>query len=323
MGGVGSEKLLIKINLNINRKEIKMNNKQKWTAESISDQTGRVAIVTGSSSGIGYVAARVLAEKNTEVIIAVRNQQKGNRAVEKIKTQNPNVDVKVMILDLASLKSVKHFADEFKQKYNKLDLLINNAGVMVPPYSKTADGFELQFGTNHLGHFALTLQLLDLLKNTKNSRLVNVSSNAHNMGRINFEDLNWEKRKYKAWSAYGDSKIANLYFTYELKNHLSKHGSNPKVTAAHPGWTATDLQRHSGLSSFFNPFFAMKTEQGALPTLRAAIDENAESGDYFGPDGWQGWRGYPVKVESNKLSHDQNIGKKLWDVSEELTGIKL
>jgi NAD(P)-dependent dehydrogenase (short-subunit alcohol dehydrogenase family) len=224
-------------------------------------------------------------------------------------------------LDLASLKSIKSFADDFKAKYSKFDLLINNGGVMMPPYSKTEDGFELQFGTNHLGHFALTAQLMNLLKNTENSRVVNVSSGAHNYGNINFDDLTWEKRKYKPMSAYGDSKIANLYFTYELQNRLSKDGSNPMVTAAHPGWTATELQRHSGLFEFLNNFFAMKIEQGTLPTLRAAFDGNAQSGDYFGPDGFREMRGYPVKVESNKLSHDKEIAKKLWNVSEELTGV--
>ena len=296
--------------------------KQKWVVNNITDQSGRVVIVTGSSSGIGYEAARVLANKNAEVIIAVRNQQKGDNAVQKIKDQNQKANVKVMLLDLASLDSVKKFTDEFKQKYSRLDLLINNAGVMIPPYSKTKDGFELQFGTNHLGHFALTGHLFDLLKNTSNSRIVNVSSAAHKYGNLDFEDLSWEKRKYKSWTAYGDSKIANLYFTYELQNRLSKNNSSTIATAAHPGWTATDLQRHSGLFEFLNRFYAMKTEQGALPTLRAATDETAQSGDYYGPDGWQEWRGYPVKVDSNKLSQDNEIAKKLWDVSEELTGIK-
>lgn len=296
-----------------------MNNK-KWTADNIPDQKGRVAIVTGSSSGIGYEAARVLANKNANVIIAVRNLEKGKAAIEKIKKENQNADVKVMLLDLASLKSVKKFAKEFKQKYNKLDLLINNAGVMIPPYSKTEDGFELQIGTNHFGHFALTMQLLDVLEKTINSRIVNVSSAAHKYGNINFNDLNWENRKYKSWKAYGDSKIANLYFTQELGRKLSN--KKVVVTAAHPGWTETDLQRHSGLFSFLNKFFAMDQEQGALPTLRAAIDEDVQTGDYFGPNGWQEWKGYPVKVGMNDLAKDKTIAKKLWEVSEELTNIK-
>ena len=295
---------------------------QKWDANDIPDQKGRITIVTGSSSGIGLEAARVLASKNVTAVIAVRNLEKGSHAADKIRVLHKNADVHVMELDLANLDSVHAFTKVFKEKYNKLDLLINNAGVMIPPYSKTKDGFELQFGTNHLGHFALTGLLIDLLKKTEGSRIINVSSAAHKYGNLDFNDLNWEKRIYKAWRAYGDSKISNLYFTYELKRKLEKENSKIKVTAAHPGWTATDLQRHSSIFEFMNGFFAMKTWQGALPTLRAATDETAESGDYFGPNGWQEWRGYPQKVESNALSHDKTIAAKLWEVSEGLTGIK-
>jgi NAD(P)-dependent dehydrogenase (short-subunit alcohol dehydrogenase family) len=295
--------------------------KNKWTSENIPDQTGRIAVVTGSSSGIGYEAARVLANKNAKVIIAVRNAQKGESALQKIIAQNANADVSVMILDLANLKSVKEFTNEYKSKFDQLDLLINNAGVMMPPYSKTTDGFELQFGTNHLGHFALTLQLLDVIEKTENSRIVNVSSMAHNYGNLDFDDLTWEERSYNKMKSYGDSKIANIYFTYELQNKLDKKGLKVKVTAAHPGWTATELQRHAGLFDFLNNFFAMKIEQGALPTLRAAIDPEALGKDYYGPDGWKEMRGDPMRVKSNELSHDKEIAKKLWDVSEELTGV--
>jgi NAD(P)-dependent dehydrogenase (short-subunit alcohol dehydrogenase family) len=296
--------------------------KENWDANNIPDQKDKIVIVTGSSSGIGHEAAGVLANKNAKVIIAVRNPDKGNKAIKKIKSRNSNTRAEVMILDLADLESVNKFAEDFNKKYKRLDLLINNAGVMIPPYTKTKDGFELQFGTNHLGHFALTGLLIDLIKNTKDSRIVNVASNAHKFGSLDFNDLHWENRSYKAWQAYGDSKIANLYFTYELQRKLDNAGFNTKVTAAHPGWTATDLQRNSGLFEFFNKFFAMKPEMGALPTLRAATDNNASSGDYFGPKGRREWRGYPVKVESNKLSHDKDIAAKLWEVSEELTGTK-
>lgn len=299
-----------------------MKKNQKWTAENISDQKGRVAIVTGSSSGIGYEAARVMANKNAEVIIAVRNQVKGDAALRQIRGQNPNADVKVMLLDLASLKSVKNFANEFKQNFTRLDFLINNAGVMVPPHSLTEDGFELQIGTNHLGHFALTLQLLDVIQKTSNARIVNVSSQAHVFGDINFEDLTWEKRKYKKWKAYGDSKIANLCFTNELGRKLAETGTNTKVTAAHPGWTATELQRHSGSSFLLVKLFAMKTKQGVLSTLRAAFDDNVKSGDYFGPDGFLEIKGYPVKVKMKDRAKNETIVKRLWDVSEELTGVK-
>jgi NAD(P)-dependent dehydrogenase (short-subunit alcohol dehydrogenase family) len=178
----------------------------KWTTENIPNLSGKVAIVTGSNSGIGYEAAQVLANKNAEVIIAVRNQEKGEKAVEIIKSQNSKVDIKIMQLDLASLQSIQNFADEFKKSHTRLDLLINNAGVMIPPYSKTEDGFELQFGTNHLGHFALTGLVLEIIKGPPNSCIVNVSSSAHRFGNLDFDDLNWETRKYNAQRAYGDSK---------------------------------------------------------------------------------------------------------------------
>jgi len=299
-----------------------MNKNKRWTAENIPSQKGRVVIVTGSSSGIGYEAARVLANKEAKVIVAVRNMEKGEVAKAKIINQNKNADVEVIKIDLSDLSSVKSFANEFVKNYDKLDILINNAGVMIPPYSKTKDGFELQMGTNHFGHFALTLQLLDLIKSTPNSRIVNVSSGAHKFGNINFDDLNWENRKYKPMSSYGDSKIANLYFTSELAKKLSGNDNNILVTSAHPGWTATDLQRHSGFFDFMNGFFAMSIPQGTLPTLRAATDLEAQSGDYYGPHAFGEWRGYPIKVEPNKLAKDESIAKKLWDISEELTKVK-
>lgn len=299
-----------------------MSKNKHWTAENISDQKGKVVIVTGSSSGIGYEAARVLANKNAKVIIAVRNLEKGEKAKAKILAQNENADLLVMQIDLSDLSSVKSFAEEFNQKFNKLDILINNAGVMIPPYSKTKDGFELQFGTNHLGHFALTLQLLDLIRKTPNARIVTVSSGAHKFGNINFNDLNWETRKYSAWRAYGDSKIANLYFTSELSKRIGDEDNKILVTAAHPGWTATELQRHSGLFEFLNGFFAMSIEQGTLPTLRAATDPDVQNGNYYGPHSIGEYRGYPVIVQPNALAKDESIAKKLWKVSEELTNIK-
>jgi NAD(P)-dependent dehydrogenase (short-subunit alcohol dehydrogenase family) len=295
-------------------------NETKWDGNNIPDQSGKIAIVTGSSSGIGYEAARVLVNKGAKVIIAVRNPVKGNTALDKIKAQNEKADVEYMNVDLSNLDSVNEFVKEYKNSFDKLDILINNAGVMVPPYSKTKNGFELQMGTNHFGHFSLTLQLLDIIKRTPNARIVNVSSSAHKYGNINFDDLKWEKRKYKGWKAYGDSKIANLYFTFELQKKLE--GTDIKVTAAHPGWTATELQRHSGLFDYLNRFFAMSIEQGTLPTLRAAIDENIKGGDFFGPDGFMEMKGYPVKVEPNDLAKDTAVAKKLWDVSEELTNVK-
>ncbi|MEH2059344.1 MAG: SDR family NAD(P)-dependent oxidoreductase [Nostoc sp.] len=295
---------------------------QKWNAENIPSQKGRVAIVTGSSSGIGYETARVLANKQASVIIAVRNLDKGNKALAKILQQNKDADVKVMELDLANLASVKNFAENFQKNYLRLDLLINNAGVMIPPYSKTTDGFELQFGTNHLGHFALTGQLLQLLIGTEGSRIVNLSSSAHIMGKIDFDDLNWEKRSYDKWKAYGDSKLASLYFTYELDRKLKDNGIDIIVTASHPGWTATELQRTWGFMEYLSSIFAQDITMGALPTLRAAIEADLKGAEFFGPNGFMTMRGYPIKAETNKLSKDKAIAKKLWVVSEKLTGVK-
>lgn len=291
----------------------------KWDINNIPNQNGKVVIVTGASSGIGLEAAKALAGKNAEIIIAVRNMEKGKTAADNIKNTHKNAKVKLMNLDLAELNSVRSFAAAFKEKYNRLDLLLNNAGVMMPPYSKTKDGFELQLGTNHLGHFVLTSLLVDLLKNTQGSRIVNVSSNAHKFGNILFNDINWEKRKYSSWRSYGDSKLANLYFTYELKRRFENAGINIIVASAHPGWTATDLQRHSGIFEFFNGIFAQKISMGALPILYAATMPDVKSGYYYGPSGWQEWRGYPKKTESNQLSHNKNIAAELWAVSEELT----
>ncbi len=293
-----------------------------WTAENIPNQKPRVAIVTGSSSGIGFEAARVLAGKGATVVIAVRNLEKGKAAAEKIDAEFKDADLHILELDLANLESVKEFAGNFNEEYSRLDLLINNAGVMIPPYSKTKDGFELQFGTNHLGHFALTGRLLDLLIATANSRIVNVSSGAHRYGNLNFDDLNWEKRKYKQWTAYGDSKIANLYFTFELDRKLKESNIGVLTTAAHPGYTATDLQRNMGFATILNGLFAQSIEMGTLPTLRAAFDDAAKGGEFYGPDGLMGMRGFPIKVESNDLSQDQEIALKLWEVSEELTGLE-
>jgi NAD(P)-dependent dehydrogenase (short-subunit alcohol dehydrogenase family) len=295
--------------------------KKKWDSTKIPDQRGRVAIVTGASSGIGYETARVLAEKNATVIMAQRSLEKGNAAAEMIRSENAAADIEVFELDLASLDSVRRFAERFKESYSRLDLLINNAGVMMPPYTKTTDGFELQFGTNHLGHFALTGLLLERIRNTPGSRIVNVSSSAHHYGNLDFDDLNWGKRSYRKMRAYADSKIANLYFTNELQRRLDEAGVNTMVTAAHPGWTATELQRHAGVLKFLNRFVAQDITMGALPTLCAATAEDAGACDYFGPEGWREMRGHPKKVEVNPRAKDTEKAKKLWEISEKLTGI--
>lgn len=294
----------------------------KWDASTIADQKGRVIIVTGSTSGIGKETARVLAKKNATVILAVRNVKKGEAVAGEIRQAYPAADVSVRELDLANLASVRAFAESFKGDYDRLDVLINNAGCMMCPCSKTEDGFDMQMGTNHLGHFALTGLLMPLLKDTEGSRIVVLSSGAHAFGNIDFSDMNWDKRSYNTQRAYGDSKLANLYFTYELARRLQNNGNNPRVTAAHPGWTATELQRHSGLMRFLNVFFAQSVEMGALPTLRAAFDDGANAGDFFGPEGMFHMRGYPVVQDSSELSHDAGIAKELWKVSEEMTGVR-
>jgi NAD(P)-dependent dehydrogenase (short-subunit alcohol dehydrogenase family) len=296
--------------------------KSNWNADQIPDQKGRIAIITGATSGLGKEAARTLGIKNATVIMAVRNLQKGEGVVSEITAQHPGADVQVRELDLGSLSSVRSFAHSFQKDFNRLDLLVNNAGVMMCPFSTTEDGFEIQMGTNHLGHFALTGHLMPLLKRTPGSRVIATSSTGHKMGNIDFGDINWEKRKYNTRKAYADSKLANLYFTYELVRKLESEGSNPMAVAAHPGWTSTELQRHSGLFMFLNRFFGQGAETGTLPTLRAAIDTEAIPGDYYGPSGFMEMNGHPVKVKSNKLSHHLENAKKLWEMSEALTGVK-
>lgn len=290
-----------------------------WSAAEIPDQAGKVAIVTGASSGLGRETARVLAGRNAKTILAVRNVAKGKAVADEIRKAHPGAEVVVRELDLASLASVKSFAAGVIADEQRLDLLINNAGVMLTPYAKSEDGFELQLGTNHLGHFALVGHLMALLKATEDSRIVVLSSIAHAGGNIDFEDLNWERRAYRAGRAYGDSKIANLYFAYELARRLKGIAGAPRVMAAHPGWTNTELQRHSGILQLLNPVFAQDAGMGALPTLRAAFDETAKPGDYFGPSRWFGLCGPPVKVKSNRRSYDTKIAGRLWHVSQELT----
>lgn len=293
----------------------------RWTADRIGDQARRRVVVTGATSGIGKEAARVLAGKNAAVVIAARNMQKAQATVDEIRAGYPKADVSCRELDLSSLKSISAFAASYADEFDRLDVLINNAGVMIPPYSKTEDGFEIQLGTNHLGHFALTGHLLPLLKKTPGSRVVVVSSMAHRSGKLDFSDLNWETRPYKTGKAYGDSKIANLHFGYALAAKLKDSGGTPMVVAAHPGWSSTELMRHSNIVTLMSKIFAQPGDMGALPTLRAGFDDAAAAGDYYGPANLFGMRGHPVKVTSNARSHDTQIAAQLWRQSEELTGV--
>lgn len=294
----------------------------KWNTNDIANQNNRTVIITGATSGLGKEAAKVLASKNATVIMAVRNTIKGELVATEIKKAFPNAKIEVRHLDLGSLNSVKAFSENMNASYDHLDILINNAGVMACPFSKTEDGFEIQMGINHLGHFALTGLLMPLLKKTIGSRIVVTSSVAHRQGNIDFEDFHWNTRKYNSWNAYGDSKLANLYFAYELSRKLIDDLNAPLVVAAHPGWTKTELNRHSFLFKVLNPFFAQHVAEGTLPTLRAATDENAKTGDYFGPSGYQELKGSPIVVKSNVNSYNESNAKRLWELSEQMTGIQ-
>jgi NAD(P)-dependent dehydrogenase (short-subunit alcohol dehydrogenase family) len=292
-----------------------------WTFDDIPDQTGRTALVTGANSGIGLETARMLARKGAKVVLACRSLEKGRAAVEQIAADKPSGEVSLEALDLADLDSVSAFAKTFAANHPRLDLLVNNAGVMVPPLTRTKQGFELQMGTNHLGHVALTAHLLPLVEKTGGSRVVVVSSGVHHMGKIDFDDLNWETRSYSAMQAYAQSKLANLLFALELGRRLGASGSAVRVTSAHPGWTATELQRTAGVARLFNPIFAMKAHDGALPTLRAATDSAAETGSYWGPSRFFEMNGPPERARINAKARDEAVALRLWDVSEKLTGV--
>ena len=289
----------------------------------VPDQGGRTAVVTGANSGIGFETARVLAEHGATVILACRDVTRGEAAAARIGGPGP---VAVQHLDLGSLASVRTAASDIHERHQRLDLLINNAGLMMPPYGTTSDGFERQFGTNHLGHFALTGLLLDLLLPTAGSRVVTVSSNMHRAGRLNFADLQSAQR-YRRVAAYGQSKLANLMFSYELQRRLAAAGARPSALAAHPGTAITALTRYfppavdRAYHAIGQPI-AQQPQFGALPTLRAATDPGARGGEYYGPDGWLEFKGHPRRVSSSARSHDEQAQRQLWQESERLTGVR-
>jgi NAD(P)-dependent dehydrogenase (short-subunit alcohol dehydrogenase family) len=303
----------------------------RWTQNDIPDQGGKTVVVTGGNSGIGYEAALALAGKNADVILTARDLTKGERAAEEIRKQYPQSKVTVAALDLADLKSVRAFAETFLASHKNLDLLINNAGVMAIPHRRTVDGFEMQFGTNHLGHFALTGLLLPVLKATPNARVVTVSSFVHTSGNIHFDDLLWEK-SYDRWGAYAQSKLANLLFAYELQRRFAASQINAISVGCHPGYAATNLQavgpQMSGsaislwMSNLGNLIFAQSQRMGALPTLFAAVSPQVNGCDYIGPGSLGGMRGYPHKIKSTQRSYDESLAKRLWKASEELTAVK-
>jgi NAD(P)-dependent dehydrogenase (short-subunit alcohol dehydrogenase family) len=299
----------------------------KWTAADIPDQSGRIAVVTGANSGIGFFAARDLARAGARVVLAVRNADKGAQAARAIQAVVPNAEIEVGSLDLTSLASVRSFADWFAREHDGLDLLINNAGVMAAqPRQVTSDGFELQLGTNHLGHFALTGLLLDRMAGRDDARVVTVSSGAHRMGRINFDDLQSE-RGYGRWRAYGQSKLSNLLFAFELDRRLRAAGSNIRSLAAHPGYAATNLQFAAAprvdrmFMSLGNKIIAQSAEMGSLPLLYAATHPGLEGGTYVGPGSFFEQRGYPRPVGSSGAARDEDAASHLWAVSEGLTGV--
>lgn len=303
---------------------------QQWTSEAVPDLSGRIAIVTGANSGLGYETARVLVGKGAYVIVASRDATKGQEAVRLLLKEHSKGRATFLALDLANLASVRQFVQQFSQQFKTLDLLINNAGVMHLPYRTTADGFEMQFGTNHLGHFALTGLLLPVILQTPRARIVTVSSGLHQSGHINFDDLHG-KTKYNEYGAYSQSKLANVLFAYELQRKFAAHHVNALSIAAHPGYAATNLQfgasnmtgsaLRSGIASIMNALFAQSAEMGALPLLYAAVSPDLRGGEYVGPSGFMEMRGYPAVAKSNAESYDLAVAKRLWDVSEKLTGI--
>lgn len=302
----------------------------RWNANTMPDQIGRTIIVTGANSGLGYESALALARKGAHVVMTSRNVDKGEAARQAILREVPDANVEVATLDLANLESVGAFATAFTQNNDHLHVLMNNAGVMAIPYRETADGFEMQFGTNHLGHFALTGLLMDKLLATPNSRVVTVSSGYHHRGTINFDDLHGQQ-SYSKWVAYSQSKLANLLFTFELQRKLDAIGSSTISVGAHPGYAATNLQ-HTGprmegsgvqqaIMTVANTLFAQSAAMGALPQLYAATAPDVVGGQYYGPLGFMEMRGYPGENNVSEAAQDRAVAARLWSESVKLTGV--
>lgn len=300
-----------------------------WTESDIGDQSGRVMLITGANSGIGWEAARALAQHGATVILGCRSRTKADAALAEIEATDPSGSAEILEMDLADLDSVAAAAAEFTTRHDRLDVLVNNAGLMATPNQRTAQGFEMQIGVNHLGHFALTGHLLPSLLATSGSRVVSISSQGHRPGKIDFDDLNSEQ-SYSAWPAYFQSKLANLLFTGELQRRLAEADDDVIAVAAHPGLSSTNLGHEpSGTLSavmkkarpVFDRFFSQSAQMGALPTLRAAVDPDVVGDDYFGPDGIGEQRGHPIKRDRSKRAKNADDARRLWEVSEELTGV--
>ena len=301
--------------------------KQKWIFDDIPDLSGKTIIVTGGNSGLGFESIKYFSAKGAQTILACRNVNNGKSAKEQILEKYPDAQINVTNLDLADLESIHSFARRIGEQYQKIDVLLNNAGI-VCPYKKTQDGFEMQIGTNHLGHFALTGLLLHLLKNTKGSRVVNVSSIGHKSGKINFDNFMFENGGYSIFKAYANTKLANLLFTYELQRRFEKFNVDCIAVAAHPGVAKSNLSKYIIKKPLYkigmaiaNSIMSQSTSMGALPEIRASVDPLVKGGDYFGPGGFQEWKGYPIKVKSNDASYDLKGAEKLWEISEKLTKI--
>lgn len=308
-------------------------NHLRWDASQVPSQSGRVAIVTGASSGLGLETAIALGAAGAHVVMACRNPGKAADALAQVRQRVSGADAELMTLDLADLASVRRFAADAAARFDKIDLLVNNAGVMAVPLQRTADGFEMQIGTNHFGHFALTGLLLPQLERAPGSRVVNVASLAHRWtARMNLDDPNFERSRYNKWDAYGKSKLANLLFTFELVRRLEAAGKRIVAAAAHPGYSATNLQfvgpaqENSAIGrammSIGNRLFGQSAAMGALPSLYAATASDVAPGDYYGPGGFQQIGGYPVKVGCRRAARDPLTAARLWEVSERLTGVE-
>ena len=305
-----------------------MPNREKWTAADIPDLTGKVAVVTGANSGIGFEAAKELARKGAATVLACRSPERGQAALDALLADVPGAKAELLALDLASLASIERFAEAFGERHERLDVLANNAGIMVVPYGKTEDGFERQVGTNHLGHFALTGRLLGALLATPGARVVNVSSLGHKRGEVDFGNLLYERGGYGGWPAYSRTKLLNLLFTYELQRRFEGAGIDAHALAAHPGFSASNLTGHMAdrwhmrvALRLFNRLI-QGPEMGALPTLRAATDPDARGGQYFGPARLNETTGHPVLVQASDAAHDEADAQRLWAMSEELTGVR-
>lgn len=307
-----------------------MTNSEQWVRENLPDLSGRRAIVTGANSGLGLEATRLLAAQGAQVTMAVRNSARGATAAHSIRAAVPGAQLEVRPLDLADLDSIRQFASAFHASRDRLDILLNNAGVMAIPRRETSSGFEMQFGANHLGHFALTGLLLPMLQSNPTARIVTVSSGVHVAGSINFADPHG-RRRYNSWLAYAQSKLANLLFAYELQRRLEYACSPALSVAAHPGYAATNLQAvgpamtgsrgSQALMWIANRTFAQSAAMGALPLVYAAASADVQGGDYYGPGSLLGLRGLPVKSRSSRRSYDRTLAEQLWAVSEELTGV--